>query len=70
MCGACEHCCGGWLAILLIGLEGLLGPWLENLAYAIQLGAMPAVSAANSYKRTHGGRQPCGGEGIALKSTT
>jgi hypothetical protein len=58
------------LAIVLIALEGLLRPWLENLVYAIRLGAMPAVSAANSYKRTHGDRQPCGGEGIALKSTT
>jgi murein DD-endopeptidase MepM/ murein hydrolase activator NlpD len=28
-------------AIVLIALEGLLRPWLENVAYAIRLGAMP-----------------------------
>ncbi len=29
------------LAIALIALEGVMRPWLENLAYAIRLGAMP-----------------------------
>jgi murein DD-endopeptidase MepM/ murein hydrolase activator NlpD len=30
------------LAVVLVALGGVLGPWLENLAYAIRLGAMPA----------------------------
>jgi murein DD-endopeptidase MepM/ murein hydrolase activator NlpD len=30
------------LAIVFIALEALLRPWLENVAYAIRLGAMPA----------------------------
>jgi hypothetical protein len=30
------------LAIVLIALEGVLRPWLANLAYAIRLGSMPA----------------------------
>jgi murein DD-endopeptidase MepM/ murein hydrolase activator NlpD len=29
-------------AVVLIALEALLRPWLENLAYAIRLGGMPA----------------------------
>lgn len=29
------------LAVVLIALEGVLRPWLENIAYAIRLGAMP-----------------------------
>ena len=30
------------LAIVLLAVGAVLGPWLENLAYAIRLGAMPA----------------------------
>ncbi|CAH0282038.1 L-Ala--D-Glu endopeptidase [Massilia sp. Bi118] len=33
------------LAVALIALEGLLRPWVENLVYAIRLGAMPAPLA-------------------------
>jgi murein DD-endopeptidase MepM/ murein hydrolase activator NlpD len=29
------------IALVLIALEGVLRPWLENVAYAIRLGAMP-----------------------------
>jgi murein DD-endopeptidase MepM/ murein hydrolase activator NlpD len=29
-------------AVVLIALGAVLGPWLENIAYAIRLGAMPA----------------------------
>jgi murein DD-endopeptidase MepM/ murein hydrolase activator NlpD len=30
------------LAVVLFAVAAVLGPWLENLAYAIRLGAMPA----------------------------
>jgi hypothetical protein len=33
------------VAVVLIALGAVLGPWLENLAYAIRLGAMPAPAA-------------------------
>jgi len=33
------------LAVVLIALEGLLRPWVENLVYAIRLGAMPTPLA-------------------------
>lgn len=33
------------IALVLIALGAVLGPWLKNLAYAIRLGAMAAPSA-------------------------
>jgi murein DD-endopeptidase MepM/ murein hydrolase activator NlpD len=33
------------IALVLIVLVALLGPWLKNLAYAIRLGAMPAPAS-------------------------
>ena len=32
-------------AVVLLALGALLGPWLENVAYALRLGAMPAPAA-------------------------